>query len=381
MTNKNLFVLSIVAAVTLIWAVVQSQVASSRAKRPQRALFEDSYLIQGLNLAAISSIRIGDGEEPLTLLRQGDRFTISSKDDYPADTQTINRLLIELTDIRVTELVTDNEQNHASLKVAENDAEGIIRFFDRDGNTLLGVAIGSQHSVKGGSGPSHRYVRLLSSPDVFLAEGVPDVSDSALDYLNKELLKLEDDKIVQIETAPAAGPAYVLQRSQNGAESSYRLDELPEGRELDDGQAASIFSAFANIRLQEVRKAGEWVQNLEALSSAACLLENELAYRIELLKQDEKFYARLSAEFLGDGTIVKENRVESDEELKVKEAKLLALDTAESVTQFHQGWIYEIQPWKAEKLLTTRDGLLKKIEDPEDPEREAGTEGLPASAE
>ena len=377
MSNKNLLVLSIVAVVTLTWAVFQSQIASSRAKRPQRASFEESYLIQGLDLSSIASIRIGSGEDPLRLVRRGTQFTIASKNDYPADTQKINSLLVDLTDLRISELVTDDAENHESLKVSEENAESLIRFFDSNDTLITGVAIGSRHVVEGGSGPSQRYVRLLSSPNVFLAEDVPTVSDSALEYVNKELLSLENDEITQVAVSAASGPDYVLKASQEGAEAGYLLENPPEGRELDESQAESLVSAFTNVMLQEVYTAEELGQGLNPAGTVVCTLKNEVAYRFELLKKDDKSYARLSADYLGDTQIVKENRVESDEELKAKETKLLARDTAESFTQLHQGWIYEIQQWKADKLLTARDDLLKKIEAPAEAAPDSGAESIP----
>ena len=377
MSNKNLLVLGIVAAVTLAWAVIQSQVASSRAKRPQRASFEESYLIQGLDLSSIASIQIGSGEDALRLVRRGTQFTIASKNDYPADTQKINRLLIDLTDLRISELVTDDAENHDSLKISEENAESLIQFFDASGQLITGVAIGSRHVVEGGTGPSQRYVRLLSNPNVFLAEGVPNVSDSALEYVDKDLLSLDKDEIAQVAVSLRADSGYVLKASQDGAETGYTLEELPEGRELDESQAESLFSAFTTVTLQDLYKAEELGQDLKPAGTVVCTLKNQLAYRLELLKKDEKFYARVSAKFLGDSKIVKENRVESDEELKAKEAKLLALDTAESFTKLHQDWLYKVQSWKAEKLLTAREDLLKDVEAPEEAAPDRNVEPVP----
>ncbi len=377
MSNRNVIVLSIVAAITLIWAVIQSHVANSNANRPQRASFEESYLIQGLDLASIASIRIGTGDDALTLVRQGPQFVVASKQGYPADTEKINRLLIDLTDLRVTELVTDDEENHESLHVTEDNVESLVRFFDQSDTLMTGIAIGSRHIVEGGTGPSQSYVRLLSSSNVFLAQDAPSVEDSAIEYLDRNILDLEGDEIAQVEVS-LPDSSYQVKAGTKDDTAKYVLNRLPEGRELDDTKAGELFSAFASVTLQDVQKAEKFEEGLTPVGTAVCTLKNQVAYSVEVFKKDDTPYVRISAESLDKTQIVKEDRVETDEELKAKEAKLLARDEAEKFTQRHQGWMYEIPKWKADKLLTARNNLLKEIETPDEIAPASGSEAIPS---
>ncbi len=361
MSTKNLIILSVVAAITVTWAVIQSQVVHSRASRPQAKTFEESFLIQGLDLSSIASIQIGTGDAPLKLVRQGTQFVIASKNDYPADTAKINTLLVSLADLRVSELVTDNAENHESLHVTEENAENLIKFFDRNDALITGVVVGSRHAVEGGSGASQSYVRLLSSSNVYLSEGVPTASKSAIDYMNKELVAVKLDEIEKI-TVARPDSAYTLTGAPDDEQPVYILDNLPEGKQIQESQAQSLFSAFTNVSFQDVRQDDEFAQSLNPVGSVICYLKNHVAYTIDILKDEEKSYAKVKAEYLDTTPIVKENRVETDEELKAKEAKLLARDHADSFTQAHQGWLYEIAQWKADGLLKARDELVEDIE-------------------
>jgi len=350
-----------VAAITVAWAVIQSQIVHSRAERPQRKAFEESFLIQGLDLASIASIQIGTGDEPLKLVRRGTQFTIATKGDYPADTGKINTLLVNLADLRVSELVTDDPENHEDLHVTEENAENLIKFFDRNDALITGVVVGSKHVVEGGTGASQTYVRLLSSQDVYLAERIPTVSKSAIEYMSKELITVEVDEIEKVLVShPDSG--YMLTAVPNDEETIYTLDVVPDGKQLQQSQARSLFSAFTNISFQDVRKDDELAQSLNPVGSVVCYLNNEVVYTIDILEEEDKSYARVKAEYLDTTPIVKENRVESDEELKAKEAKLLARDHADSFTKTHSGWLYEIAQWKANALMMTRDDLLEDIE-------------------
>jgi hypothetical protein len=58
--------------------------------------------------------------------------------------------------------------------------------------------------------------------------------------------------------------------------------------------------------------------------------------------------------------------VESEEELKKKEAKLLARDNAAEFTAKHNGWLYEIAEWKAKNLTKKLEDLLEDEEKSEE---------------
>lgn len=361
MSNRNLIMLSMVAAITVAWAVIQSQIVHSRASRPQPKTFEESFLIQGLELSSIASIQIGTDDTPLKLDRRGTQFVIATKNDYPADTGKINTLLVNLADLRVSELVTDNSENHESLHVTEENAEKLIRFSDRNDALITGIAIGSRHVVEGGTGASQTYVRLLSNPNVYLAERVPNISNSALDYLNKELVTTTVDQIEKVAVSQPDS-AYILTATSHDEQTTYNLDSLPEGKQLQESQARSLFSAFTNVSFQDVRQDDEFAQTLNPKGRVICYLKNQVAYTFDILEGEEKSYVRVKAEYLDTTPIVKENRVESDEELEAKEAKLLARDHADSFTKTHSGWLYEIAQWKTNGLVKARDDLLEDIE-------------------
>jgi hypothetical protein len=113
-----------------------------------------------------------------------------------------------------------------------------------------------------------------------------------------------------------------------------------------------------------VRKDDEFTQSLNPVGIIVCYLKNQVAYTVDILEGEDKSYARVKAEYLDTTPVVKENRVETDEELQAKEAKLLAHDHAESFIKTHSGWLYEIAQWKANGLMKARDELLEDIEQP-----------------
>ena len=138
MSNRKLAILAVVAAVMVVLAVIQARI--SRA--PARVSYAGGYLIQGLDTAKIASIVVGKGENAVRLIRRGNRFAVGNKDDYPAETSRINKLLTSCLDIRTIELITSAPANHESLAVTEEKAQNIVKFLDKDGQIITGVVIG-----------------------------------------------------------------------------------------------------------------------------------------------------------------------------------------------------------------------------------------------
>ena len=122
MSNRKLIILSIVAALMIVWAVIQSHIGGAPARAPSGP----SYLIQGLDPGRIASIIIGTGENAARLVRQGDRFVVGNKDNYPAVISKINELITSCLDIRTVGLITSNPANHDDLEVSEGNAKNIV---------------------------------------------------------------------------------------------------------------------------------------------------------------------------------------------------------------------------------------------------------------
>ena len=65
MSNKKLGQLAIVAAVMVVWAVLQSYLAN----RPSAEPSGPAYLIQGVDPSGIESISLGYGDDLVTLAK------------------------------------------------------------------------------------------------------------------------------------------------------------------------------------------------------------------------------------------------------------------------------------------------------------------------
>jgi hypothetical protein len=91
-----------------------------------------------------------------------------------------------------------------------------------------------------------------------------------------------------------------------------------------------------------------------------CRLKDTTVYSIWLAKDGDIWFAKCDARFADQTPVTKtKGEVESDEQLKIKEAKLIARDAAEEFSETHKGWVYQIPDYLAANLTKTSAELLE----------------------
>lgn len=352
MDNRKLGILAVIAAVMVLWAVVQARLSVGKRSLPSGP----AYLIQGLEPADIDSIALGKGKDVVKIARQEGRFVVTNKGNYPADTKQINDLIAKSLDIKTSDLYTTNAGNHEDLQVTEDKARNVVKFFKADGTLLAGVVVGQSRETGQGT-----YVRLASSDDVYLAEESPYFKDRAIDYVNQEIVaaKREDVNAVTVTTPEGT---YTLQPGR-GADSVV-LVNMPADKKLKDADAKGVLSALTSLRFEDVNTPAQ-IQGLTFDHEYICRLNNSTEYRLKLAKKGEKAYLQCEADYLDKTPVMmKPNQKDSQEELKKKEAKLLGQENAQKFTLRHKGWVYEIADWKAKSLTKKQSELFEDKEKP-----------------
>ena len=149
MTNTKLIILAVAAAAMLAWAVVQSRLANPESAEPPKSAF----LIQGVPIENIGSVILGAGEKEVTLRGIGDQFVVANKDNYPALTEKIEKLILRCLKIRTSERSTSDPKNHEALGVsvdASDSPTAVVRFYRKTENEqenpqlITGVVVGKK---------------------------------------------------------------------------------------------------------------------------------------------------------------------------------------------------------------------------------------------
>jgi Domain of unknown function (DUF4340) len=348
MSNKKLIILGIITVCMIAWAIVQAHIAN----RPRAEAEKSAFLIQGLDPAKIDSIVLGTGENEVTLKRNGRRFVVTNKDNYPAESRDINNLIASCLDIKIDELFTDNPSNHKDLGVTEEDARYVVKFLKQGSKLMVGVIIG-----KGKDQGRGTFVRLIPGNKVYVALERPWIKDQELNYVDRELISV-DRKNIESVTVSSSDEAYTLKANDDGEGTI--LENHPSGKKLKDGDCESVFTALNNLRFEDVMKAPVTGKELAFNRQFVCRLKDSTVYTMKIAQKDGKTFITCRAGFTDKTPVTKEKGiVEFEEELKKKEAKLLARDKAEEFSSKHSNWVYKISENDAGSLVKKLSELLE----------------------
>jgi len=347
MSNRNLIILTIVAAVMMTWAVVQSRLVQRKMGRASTK----GFLIQGLAADDIDAIVLGTGENQVTLQKQNESFFITNKDNYPAQFKNINELIKNCLEIQTTDLITQNADNHADLGVSEEKAKYVIKFLNTDGEIITGLVIGSA-----AESPTETYIRLIDSDDVYLADRAVYLSTGAMDFLEQNILSVSQDSIRQVQVFTGL-QGYTLIQEPNNTIVAAVTSGMPAPK-LDQTAAQSVFTALNSLTVNDVQSMAT-DDTLDFNVTYGCRVADSTAYTLDVAQKNGKYYVKCRASFSNQPPAKTPN--ETEEQHKQRLAQVLsAQEAAQRFTAQHNGWVYEIAAWKGENLTKSLDDLTEK---------------------
>jgi hypothetical protein len=353
MSDKKFSVLGILAAISIVLALVVSQYANKT--KPVAATA--GAFIQGLDPEAVHQIIVKQGGNTVTLNRNDDEFKIAEKDGYPAAMKVVNNLFTSCMDIKTVELYTEDEKNYKDLGVSDQNSQGSIQFFDANGKPITGFIIGKD--TESGKG-NFAYGRLVNDKKVFVLADVPWIQGSTVEYTNQDLIYIKKENV---DWVTVAGPNdnYSLTSDANGA--VVKLKELAAGKKQKDSECQQVLGALSTLRFDDVMSE-EKAKDIVFNHKFNLKMKDSTLISLEIGKKDNDTYIKCKAEFTDKTQVTKEEGVESQEALKVKEAKLLAHENAKKLADATAGWVYKIPSYMGENLTKPMKDLVEDIPQP-----------------
>lgn len=212
-------------------------------------------------------------------------WVIPSHNDYPADgTERMGKAAASFIDVKKDVYYGDKVEEHATFGVLDpegtegkGDEKGQrITIKDASGTLLVDVIVGKQPEGKQGV----YYVRLPDEKRVYGAKLTLDVSTDFGDWIEKDLLHVEKDAIVQVVYDPysvdeaegkvmGSNPVIAtLKAGDDGKDAWGAMPPTvsPEGMELDTSKVRQMVTSAANVKIVGVRPRPEQL-TLPALQS------------------------------------------------------------------------------------------------------------------
>ena len=217
--------------------------------------------------------------------QKGGLWVIPSHNDYHADgTERMGKAAESFIDVKKDVYYGDKVEDHARFGVLDPEGdEGKgeekgkrITIKDASGTVLVDVIVGKAPEGKQG----FLYVRRPGEKRVYGARLEVDISTDFGDWIEKDLLHVERDQIVQVAYDPysvdeaqgkVVGSNPVIAELKTGADGKEDWAAIeptlaPEGKELDGAKVRQMVTAAANVKIVGVRPRHE-VLTLQALQS------------------------------------------------------------------------------------------------------------------
>ena len=344
MSNKKLVVLGIFAVIMIVLAVLQN----SSLEKMESGSEGESYLIQGLNPSDIATIVLGRDKDKVTLKQQKGQFVVSEKDNYPAKFESINNLITSCLDIKTTEFYTDDEKNYEELGVTEKDAQNVAKFLNKEQQLITGLVVGKRK--KEGQGT---FIRRVDDNKVYLTLDSTWFNNRAIEYIDSSLFSIDSKDIESVVVHPGKD-SYTLRRKEGSDEIS--LENIPAGKKKKDNGCKEVFEAVTYLNFVDVRKKTD---SIKFDKKYICKLKDSTVYTLDIGQENAKTYIECISEFTDQTPVTKPTAEDSEEELKKKEAKLLARDKAAEFSRKHKGWVYEITNYNSNKLTKKLSELIE----------------------
>ncbi len=291
----------------------------------------------------VQTATIASASGKFTIAHKGDGWVLVEKDGYPVAADKVRKLVAGLADLRLLEAKTDQADRHARLEVEDvtaKDAKSTqVTLAGADGKPLADLIVGKQNLTTDLNGLRGVYVRKPGEAQAWLAQGSVDLPNAAIDWIDRTVVDVGEDKIQRLQFEPTGAPAVTVSKADKAA-ADYTLAPLPEGKSADPDAVKRLTQVFAAVSLDDVRADKDTDKAVKAGTAEATTFDG-LTLKAELLAMDGGTWLRLTAA-AADGSA--------------------AAADAKTINGRVSGWLFKLPQFKAGLLQPKIDDFLKKPE-------------------
>lgn len=322
-------------------------------------------------LNSVTEVHLSKGDGTHATLKKTALDWIVAEREFPSDSSQVRKLLLDLSDLQVVENKTREPASYPQIGVQDvtsPQATGTRVDVVEPGKTLS-LIVGKT------SGAKTTFVRVVDTPQSFLASPqlTPDADPRR--WLDRALIDIPEQRVKEIHVQPASGPAYTVTRV-SAQQTDFTVPDLPKGRELASTAAANVTaSGLAALSLDDVRKASTESRAAKPVSLPASPHKSAADAKQSPGPAHATFHTF-------DGlTLDLSGHQEGDQRFIALAAQASSKDhedEAKALNARLAGWEFEIPSYKYDSLFRPLDDLLKKLPEPAKPA--AKGKGVPPAA-
>lgn len=399
MKTKTIAFAGILAAAFAAASLLSSKNGgTARAEAAGEKLF--SGMLDQVNEAG--SLKMSRAGQSLTLVTLDEGgWGLKEKGGYPVDFSKVTKNLLGLANMETVAAKTSNPERYSDIGLegpdAENSPSVLVEAATQGGETLAALVVGETKVGRGGK--EQMYVKKPDDAQTWLVRGNLDLEIDPLQWLQKDLAKIERKRIRAVRISHPDGEELFLSKNRTD-ETEFAVRDIPEGRELSYSSIGnSIGGALEYLKLEDVITANGIAESWpapEAITTTEFWSFDGLHVTVlsaEVGTEDgPEVWSRIQAEYtaslppgLGELDTSEIEVPEGAEppapvdEPELKDAEAVQAEAEELNEQFGN-WAYRLPEFTNGNLRKRVADLLKALPPPPSPEGDEGSgagNGLP----
>ena len=261
--NKRQVLIFWVIAIALGGAVAAIKLTHKQTAVSTTLRGAGKTLFESFPVKDIAAVEIQGTAGTVTIVRKDNRWTLTQREDYPANATFVNELIRTLSELKVTRSIEAGPSFAPHFGMDESatnpqDRGLTATFKDAAGKELAKVTLGkniekgADTSPMGGGNAVGRYIRNHADTAGFYAvsEVFPSVSAEAARWLADDFISPEKIKTITLSQKGKDDAEWKLSRDTEEAE--VKLDGAAATEVLDTTVGAPLKSLFSYARFEDV---------------------------------------------------------------------------------------------------------------------------------
>jgi len=354
MSKRNL----IIAAALLIAIAIFVNLYSKKSQR--KADSPIGKQIAGIELVeSIDEIVIQNQQTALHLQKKANKWLITEKNEFPANTQKLVELLDNITTYRLASLVTKDKDRLADFGLlfnteGKNDGNtaGTQLVFKSGGKVVFKMTAGkNRNSVSSNpnvpSRPDGTYVRVGETTAVYLVKENIDFQTEIVEWIQKVLVTMNKS---QIKSVRFENPNAQVLFDRENSDKKLIVTDLSDSEKTDEGAVKTMLEDLEALSISDaIQRNSDLEKKLGLKSNISVTLFNGSKLTFQILVKTEK---------------------KTQDKDKAEESYYLNLLSAsatgnnpdwKALNELGQLWLFELEEWRAKNWLKTKKDFTKAL--------------------
>lgn len=327
----------------------------------------------------IARVMLKRGAVETVLERREGGWVVVNKSGYPADGERTRKMIADLLDSKTIEPKTSKPENYERIGVSEPDKPGAagvrVELQDQSGQSLGAVIVGNISTAPTGEDPvlggSRYFVRRPDEAQSWLAQGSLGFVVDPMSWVNRSPVEVDYFKVRTAVITHAEPSEVVAVSKQVAADTTFKFDSLPEGRQPKDEFAATrVAQAISGIVIDDVAPAADFDFSKPEVTAVFTTFEGQTIVARCVTREGRKWWAFEASyeappppppaplpEDADEAAKAAAEKTQAEVEKQHQETTA-ALKKTEEMSARVQGWAFVLPEYKVKALTVRMEELL-----------------------